>query len=263
MNKKNGITQATGKTGELVVPRHIAIIMDGNGRWARSRFLPRVEGHRAGAKTVRVVVEECRRLGVKYLTLFAFSTENWKRPEDEVSALMKLFRQYLESELEALTKNGIRLRAIGDLSRLPTFVRETLEKSIESSANQTGMQLVLAISYGGREEIVNAARTLCKKAISREIDPEKISEADFSGCLYAPDIPDPELLIRTSDENRISNFLLWQLSYAEIVVTPVLWPEFSKEELYRCIGEFSCRDRRFGLTEEQINNGIRTDLERG
>jgi undecaprenyl diphosphate synthase len=235
------------------IPRHVAIIMDGNGRWAQSRNLGRVQGHRSGAESIKMVVEEARRLGVRYLTLFAFSTENWHRPEDEVSSLMKLFKYYLDSELERLLKNDIRLRAIGQIERLPSFVREPLERNQERTAELTGMDLVLALSYGGRSEIVSATRKIAERIKAGELNPADIDEAYFAGNLYAPDIPDPDLLIRTSGENRISNFLLWQLAYSEIIMTPVLWPDFSRDEFYRCISEFGRRNRRFGLTEEQAN----------
>jgi undecaprenyl diphosphate synthase len=236
-----------------IVPRHVAIIMDGNGRWAKKRFLPRVEGHRNGAKTVRMVVEESRRIGVRYLTLFAFSTENWRRPEEEVGGLMSLFVQHLESELDVLLKNGIRLRAMGDLSRLPPSVRELLRRNEERTKDMTGMDLILAISYGGRDELVQAVRKLGRDIQSGKLAPEAITEKVVSGSLYLPDVPDPDLLIRTSDETRISNFLLWQLAYSEIVVSPLLWPEFSRDEFYRCLHVFAGRNRRFGLTQEQVS----------
>lgn len=235
-----------------VLPKHVAIIMDGNGRWAKRRFLPRVEGHRNGAKSVRMVVEESRRLGIRYLTLFAFSTENWRRPQDEVGGLMQLFVQYLESELELLLKNGIRLRAMGDLSRLPPSVREILRRNEERTEQLDGMELILAVSYGGREEIVQATRKIAQAIAVGELAPESITEETFGHFLYLPDVPDPDLLIRTSDETRISNFLLWQLAYSEIVVSSTLWPDFSRDEYYRCLNVFAGRNRRFGLTQEQI-----------
>ncbi len=235
------------------VPRHVAIIMDGNGRWAKRRFLPRIEGHRNGAKSVRMVVEECRRLGIRYLTLFAFSTENWRRPQDEVGGLMSLFVQHLESELGLLLKNGIRLRAMGDTSRLPASVREMLARNEERTKDMTGMDLILAVSYGGRDELVQAARKLAEAARAGEVDPAAISGESFARHLYLPDVPDPDLMIRTSDETRISNFLLWQLAYAEIVVSPVLWPDFSRDEFHRCLNVFAGRNRRFGLTQEQVH----------
>lgn len=234
------------------LPRHVAIIMDGNGRWAQTRRLPRVEGHRSGAKVVHMVVEECRRLGIRHLTLFAFSTENWNRPGAEVSSLMSLFRQYLDSELDKLLKNDIRLRAIGDIKRLPDFVRESLTRNEERTRHLTGMELILAVSYGGREEIASSMRRLAEQVQAGSLQPSEINEEMISRNLYAPDVPDPDLLIRTSDESRISNFLLWQLAYSEIVVSPVLWPDFSKEEFVRCLNVFASRDRRFGLTGEQI-----------
>lgn len=234
------------------LPRHVAVIMDGNGRWAKKRFLPRVEGHRQGAKSVRMIVEECRALGIRYLTLFAFSTENWKRPEQEVGALMSLLVQYLESELELLLKNGVRLRAMGDLSKLPHKVRKLLTDNEESTKSLTGLDLILAISYGGREEILDASRALAKQCLNGK-NPDEISESDLRASLYLPDVPDPDLLIRTSNETRISNFMLWQLAYSEIVVTSVLWPDFSKSTLHDCLKEFAGRNRRFGLTQEQID----------
>jgi len=235
------------------IPRHVAIIMDGNGRWARRRFLPRVEGHRHGAKSVRMVVEESRRLGIRYLTLFAFSTENWRRPQDEVGGLMQLFVQYLESELDLLLRNGIRLRAMGDLQRLPDSVRVVLERNQERTKDMDGMDLILAVSYGGRDEVVQAVRRIGQAIASGEMTPESVTEESFSRFLYLPDVPDPDLLIRTSDENRISNFLLWQLAYSEIVVSQTLWPDFSRDEFYRCLHVFAGRNRRFGLTQEQIS----------
>jgi undecaprenyl diphosphate synthase len=235
-----------------VLPRHMAIIMDGNGRWARKRFLPRIEGHRNGAKTVRMVVEEARRLGIRHLTLFAFSTENWRRPEEEVGGLMHLFVQHLESELELLLKNDIRLRAMGNLARLPVAVRELLQRNEERTKHLTGMDLILAVSYGGRDELVQAVRSIGQRIHSGALSPNDVTEELISQSLYLPDVPDPDLLIRTSDETRISNFLLWQLAYSEIVVSPQLWPDFSRDELYRCLHIFAGRDRRFGLTQEQV-----------
>jgi len=235
-----------------VLPRHVAIIMDGNGRWAKKRFLPRLEGHRNGAKTVRMVVEEARRLGIRHVTLFAFSTENWRRPEEEVGGLMHLFVQHLESELELLLKNDIRLRAMGNLAKLPAPVRDLLQRNEERTKHLTGMDLILAVSYGGRDELVQGFRKLGKAIQSGELSPESITEEVVSSSLYLPDVPDPDLLIRTSDETRISNFLLWQLAYAEIVVSPQLWPDFSRDELYRCLHVFAGRNRRFGLTQDQV-----------
>lgn len=250
------MTTSTNGAQDTVFPTHVAIIMDGNGRWAKRRMLPRVEGHRAGAKTVRMVCEESRRLGIRYLTLYAFSSENWQRPKDEVSALMKLFTQYLESELETLLKNDIRLRSIGDREKLPSGVRELLELNEERTKNAKGMDLILALSYGGRDEIVHAVRSIASEVERGEIEPKEITASDVTRSLYAPEVPDPDLLIRTSNENRISNFLLWQLAYSEIVVSPVLWPDFSKEEYLRCLDEFAKRERRFGLTDEQAKGSL-------
>jgi undecaprenyl diphosphate synthase len=238
--------------GLAVVPQHMAVIMDGNGRWARKRLMPRVHGHRQGAKTVRMVVEEARRLGIRYLTLFAFSTENWKRPQDEVGGLMQLFVQHLESELDVLLKNGVRLRAMGNLAHLPESVRELLSRNEEKTKHLDGMDLILAVSYVGRDELVHAFRSLARRVADGGLKGEEISEQDIQGALYLPDVPDPDLLIRTSGETRISNFLLWQLAYAEIVVSPQLWPEFSRDELYRCLHVFAGRNRRFGRTQEQL-----------
>lgn len=243
----------TGRVAPKVIPRHVAIIMDGNGRWAKKRFLPRVEGHRHGAKSVRATVEEARRLGVRYLTLFAFSTENWQRPTDEVGGLMQLFVRHLESELDVLLKNGVRLRAMGDIARLPHAVQDLLRRNEERTKHLDGMDLILALSYGGRDEVVQAMKKIGRAIKAGELDPESISEDMISGSLYLPDVPDPELLIRTSDETRISNFLLWQLAYAEIVVTPVLWPDFTTDEFHRCLHVFAGRNRRFGRTQEQID----------
>ncbi len=251
-SEKGELVESSHILALKVVPRHIAIIMDGNGRWAKRRFLPRIEGHRNGAKSVRAVVEECRRLGVRYLTLFAFSTENWRRPQEEVGGLMGLFVQYLEGELELLLKHDIRLRAMGDLARLPQAVREILERNEQRTKDLTGMELILAVSYGGRDELVQAVKKIGRGIKAGEINPEDITEESFSKALYLPDVPDPDLLIRTSDETRISNFLLWQLAYSEIVVSPVLWPDFSRDEFHRCLNVFAGRNRRFGLTQEQI-----------
>lgn len=234
------------------IPQHVAVIMDGNGRWARSKMLPRVEGHRAGARTVRMIVEECCRLGIKYLTVYAFSTENWGRPREEVSALMKLFEQYLTKELELFVKHNVRLRAIGDRSKLSEPVLRALESAENLTRDNTAMEFILAVSYGGRDEIIQGVRRIAELAKRGVTEPEQITEESFRQFLFAPDVPDPDLLIRTSDEHRISNFLLWQVAYSEIVVTPVFWPDFSKDELHRCLNEYASRTRRFGLTEDQL-----------
>lgn len=248
MNRSNGHTNLP------TVPKHVAIIMDGNGRWASARGFPRVEGHKAGVRSVRAVVEESRRLGIRYLTLFCFSSENWGRPQAEVGALMKLFKHHLESELDLMLQNDIRLRAIGEIGKLPDFVQNTLREKEQQTQGKTGMDLILAVSYGGREEIVSAIKEIARKVKSAELSIDQINEETVSANLYAPDVPDPDVLIRTSGENRISNFLLWELAYTEIVVTPVCWPDFDAKEYTRCIQEFNSRSRRFGLTAEQISH---------
>ena len=229
-----------------VLPAHVAIIMDGNGRWAKERSLPRVEGHRRGAESVRAVLRTAARLGVKYLTLYAFSVENWNRPQDEVDTLMKYLARYLKSEQREMNDNNVKLQAIGQTSRLPKFVRDQLEATRESLSQNTGTTLTLALSYGGRTELVDAVRGIAEKARDGEIDPAKISEQTISGHLYTSDMPDPDLLIRTSGEMRVSNFLLWQISYAELVVTDRLWPDFGEPEFCAAMEEFAGRNRRFG-----------------
>ena len=231
--------------------------MDGNGRWAAARGLPRVAGHRAGAKSVRTTVESCRRLGIRYLTLFSFSTENWQRTREEVTNLMGIFKEYLEAELRdpELLRNGVRLRAIGDLSRLPAPVRLLLNKVIERTSTNTELDLVLALSYGGREDIINAAQVMAHRAAKGEIKPEDITVESFSQSLWTSDIPDPDLLIRTGGEMRVSNFLLWQLAYTEIAVLEEFWPDFDEKVLERCLEEYQRRERRFGLTGEQVRSG--------
>ncbi len=234
------------------IPRHIATIMDGNGRWARARGLPRIAGHRAGVKAVRAVVEECARTGVGYLTMFAFSRENWRRPEDEVKALMVLLDQYLQRELSTLMENNVRLRTIGRVDDMPKNVRKTLDSVMEKSSGNDGLNLVLALSYSGRQEILDAAKRLCEDALRGVRSPESFSEDDFAGYLSTSGMPDPDLIIRTSGELRISNFLLWQAAYAEFYVTDKLWPDFTVEDLQEAIKEYGRRERRFGMTSEQI-----------
>jgi undecaprenyl diphosphate synthase len=231
--------------------RHIAMIMDGNGRWAESHHKPRIEGHRSGAQTVRMVVQECRRIGVKYLTLYAFSTENWSRPQDEVQALMQLLHFHLLSEIEELSRNGVCVRVIGDRSFLASHVREAIERAEALTANNEELQLILAISYGGRREIVDAVRAIADKVRKGELVPEDVDEGMVSSHLYLPGVPDPDLLIRTSNESRISNFLLWQMAYTEIVISPLHWPDFSKDGFYDCLRQYASRNRRFGLTAQQ------------
>ncbi len=228
------------------IPRHIAIIMDGNGRWANSRGLPRRDGHRAGAESVREVVEGCSELGVEYLTLYAFSSENWKRPKNEVDALMDLLKRFLHEKGREMAKQNVRLHAIGRLHLLPDDCRAALEKSIADTAHNTGLNLVLALSYGSREEIVDAAKSIAKATLAGTLDPDALDAASFSTHLSTAPFPDPDLLIRTSGELRLSNFLLWQISYAEIVITRKYWPEFKKSDLRAAIEEYSRRHRRFG-----------------
>lgn len=225
--------------------------MDGNGRWAKGKGLPRLAGHRQGAKSVRNAIEHARKLGIHFLTLYAFSTENWDRPEREVSGLMKLLEEYLRGETSNLVKNGIRLKVIGDVERLPSGLRNLLLHTIDVTARCTGMTLVLALSYGGRGEIVKAAVNLANRCVAGELTPQDIDEGVFESALFTCDIPDPDLLIRTSNEFRISNFLLWQLAYAELVFTEVCWPDFDASEFDRCLEEFASRERRFGRTSEQ------------
>lgn len=228
------------------IPRHIAIIMDGNGRWAKQRGKPRLEGHRVGAESVRAVTSACMRQGVSYLTLYAFSSENWSRPESEVKALMTLLDQFLKDKAKELHEQKIRLLAIGQIDRLPEKTRRRLEKTIAGTADYTALTLVLALSYGGREEIVAAARSLAADAVAGRIDPEEIDNSLFASRLQTAGIPDPDLLIRTSGEIRVSNFLLWQISYAEMVMVPKFWPDFREEDLDNAIREYQRRHRRFG-----------------
>lgn len=245
-------TQYSLSDPPALVPQHVAIIMDGNGRWAKQRGLPRLEGHKAGAQAVQKVVEAARKRGVRYLTLFGFSTENWNRGAAEVSGLMALFLRYLNSELEKLLKNEIRLRAVGALDRLPPEVLEALERNVELTKEKKALDLVLAVSYGGREDIVSSARSLAEEVKAGRLLPEEIDTERFSSHLWTRGIPDPDLLIRTSGELRISNFLLWQLAYAEIVVRPEFWPDFNETLFDLCLEEYAGRERRFGLTSEQI-----------
>ncbi len=228
------------------IPRHIAVIMDGNGRWAKERGLPRREGHRAGAESVREVTETCIELGVEYLTLFAFSSENWNRPEAEVKALMGLLDRFLAEKAKELDKQKIRLLAIGQTERLPAKTRALLDKIIARTAHHTAMTLVLALSYGGREEIVAAARSLATDAAAGTLTPADIDAALFASRLQTAGIPDPDLLIRTSGEMRVSNFLLWQISYAEIVIVKKFWPDFRRKDLTEAVQEYQRRHRRFG-----------------
>jgi len=220
--------------------------MDGNGRWAKIRGLPRAEGHRAGAESVREAVETCRQLGVNYLTLYAFSSENWNRPQKEIDALMSLLERFLREKLPELLKQNIRFNTIGRLDMLPDKCRKQIDKAIASTKDNTGLALILALSYGSREEITDAARALAVKAIAGEIDPADIDNELFAKHLYTADTPDPDLLVRTSGELRISNFLLWQISYSEIVISPKYWPDFRNADLRAAVDEYSKRHRRYG-----------------
>jgi undecaprenyl diphosphate synthase len=228
------------------LPAHVAIIMDGNGRWAKKRLLNRIIGHEKGSETVRTIIRTCRQIGISYLTLYAFSTENWQRPRTEVEALMALLRKFLQSERKEMVENNIRLRAIGQLDRLPTMVRQALDQTMTATREQTGMNLILALSYGGRAEIVRMVQEVAEKINRGIIDPQAVNEGLISDHLYTRDIPDPDLLIRTSGEMRVSNFLLWQIAYTELFITPTLWPDFSKEEFLQILKDFQARVRRFG-----------------
>jgi undecaprenyl diphosphate synthase len=231
---------------KATLPRHVAVIMDGNGRWARQRHLPRVEGHRAGAESARTIIRTAGELGIKYLTLYAFSVENWNRPKEEVDALMKYLVHYLKTETSELNKSNVRLEVIGQVYRLPENVQEQLKKTIATLSRNNGLTLVMALSYGGRTEIVEAARSLARKVKAGELDPAEITEPVFAQHLYTRNLPDPDLLVRTSGEMRVSNFLLWQISYTELVVTPTLWPDFRKPQFFEALEEYSRRHRRFG-----------------
>ncbi len=236
------------------VPRHVACIMDGNGRWAQGRGLKRLRGHRAGAASVRCVVESCRYLGVEVLTLYAFSSQNWHRPRGEVSGLMKLFDIYIKKERRRLLKNGIRLRVIGNRSRLSEKLQGAIAKLEADSADNDAMLLQVAVSYGGREEITRAARQIARSAAAGTLDPESLDEERFADFLYTGDLPDPELVIRTSGESRLSNFLLWQIAYSELYFTDTLWPDFDEAQLVKAFADFERRQRRFGKTAEQVTS---------
>ncbi|MCB0318062.1 MAG: isoprenyl transferase [Bdellovibrionales bacterium] len=248
MTKLNGAQVSSIES----LPQHIAVIMDGNGRWAKSKGLPRLEGHRRGEKSAKALIKAARKSGLKYLTLFAFSTENWQRPVTEVTALMKMFQRVLDSEINELIDNDIRLRIIGQRKSLDPSIQKLVESAEEKTKKCSGMTLSMALSYGGRSEIVDAAKALAKEVANGSLKPEEINESVFTSKLYAPDIPEPDLLIRTSGESRISNFLLWQCAYSEIVISPVFWPDFDEQEFQRCIDEYSKRSRRFGMTADQI-----------
>ena len=234
------------------LPRHVAIVMDGNGRWARKRLLPRHAGHRAGAESVRKVVETCGRRGVEVLTLFAFSSENWKRPKEEVGVLMELFLRTLEKEKDRLHKNNVRVRVIGERTRLNSTLQERIAAAEAQTASNTGLTLVVAASYGGRWDIAQAARRLAKDVRDGRMDVEAIDENAFDQYVCLSDLPTPDLFIRTGGEHRISNFLLWQLAYSELYFTETLWPDFGESEFQRALDAFAGRQRRFGLTGDQV-----------
>ncbi len=257
-----GLAAATGQDKKLQdqlrlqgeVPKHIAIIMDGNGRWAKKRKLPRVAGHHEGVNTVRDIVEACGQLGVKYLTLYTFSTENWKRPKEEISTLMRLILKALRDERDRLHSNNVRLKCIGDIASLPQDVQDELIDAMEMLRHNTGLTLVLALSYSGRWDITSAVKNIVHDVHSGKIHPEEISDELISQYLSTKDIPDPDLLIRTSGELRLSNFLLWQIAYTELYITDLFWPEFRRRFLYEAIAEFQRRERRFGMVSEQVKS---------
>jgi undecaprenyl diphosphate synthase len=234
------------------LPKHVAIIMDGNGRWAKARSLGRIRGHEAGADSVREIVRANRELGIAFLTLYAFSEENWKRPKYEIQALMGLLKRFLKSELQEMLENGIRFQAIGRIHKLPNDVRKALQKTVEKTAMNKDMVLTLALSYGGRQEICDTVQELGRKIEAGELTSQEITEELFSKSLYTSGMPDPDLLIRTSGEFRISNFLLWQLAYTEIYNTPTYWPDFRKEAYYEALEDYEKRERRFGATGDQL-----------
>lgn len=236
------------------LPRHLAVIMDGNGRWAQERMLKRILGHQRGVETVRVIVEECSRLGIKYLTLFAFSAENWLRPKTEVKALMSLLKKYIRKETSRMIESNIRFNVIGAREELPPDVDQLVQEAIERTAGNTGMVLTLALSYGARQEIINASERIAADLASGRLAVADINEKVFSSYLFTAGMPDPDFLIRTSGEMRISNFLLWQLAYTELYFTDVNWPEFSAQELHRALHDYQSRERRFGRTSAQLQN---------
>lgn len=237
------------------LPHHVAIIMDGNGRWAVQRNQPRLFGHKAGASSVKDVVETAKEIGVKVLTLYAFSSENWNRPKQEVSGLMSILKNYLASELARLMKNGIQLRCIGDIERFPVEPRKALLHAIENTSDNQEFILNLALSYGARDELVRATRLLARECAEGRLDPDDIDDKALESHLYTAGIPDPDLLIRTGGESRVSNFLLWQISYAEIYFTDVMWPDFRRPNFLKAIQDYQNRERRFGRTSGQLNTG--------
>jgi len=244
------LEEAMAENRELIMPKHVAIILDGNGRWAKSKGMPRNYGHVQGAKTVEVICEEAYKMGIQYLTVYAFSTENWNRPKDEVDALMKLLRNYMKTCLTTARKNRMCVRVIGDKTGLDEDIRLRIAELEEATKDNDGLHFQIAINYGGRDEITRAVRRLSAKAAAGEISPEAITEQMISDTLDTHGIPEPDLLIRTCNELRISNFLLWQLAYTEFYFTEVAWPDFSKEELLKAVEAYNHRDRRYGLVKE-------------
>lgn len=234
------------------IPVHIAMVMDGNGRWAKKRFLPRIAGHREGINSVREVTRICGEIGIKHLTLYTFSKENWNRPRKEVSAIMQLLLSTIRAEVANLHKNNVRLSVIGQINDLTADARQGMLEGVELTRNNTGLNLNLALSYGSRQEITTALRTLIDKVLAGELEPDAIDEKMISKHLYTSHMPDPDLLIRTGGDFRISNFLLWQMAYTEVFVTPVFWPDFRERELLEAISEYQKRERRFGMVSEQI-----------
>ncbi|MBK5274831.1 MAG: isoprenyl transferase [Desulfuromonadales bacterium] len=237
------------------LPKHLAIIMDGNGRWAQQRMLKRIVGHQRGAETVKMVVEQASLMGIRYLTLFAFSSENWLRPAIEVRALMTLLKKYIRNETARMMRNNIRYNVIGNRSDLPDDVNQTLEEAIHETANNTGMVLTLALSYGGRQELSMAAARLTRDVMVGKLSPDDITIDIFGSYLDTGGLPDPDFLIRTSGEMRISNFLLWQLAYTELYFTDINWPDFTINEFHKALSDFQSRERRFGKTSDQLNKG--------
>ena len=235
------------------IPKHIAIIMDGNGRWAKAHSLPRIAGHKEGIDSVRAITKKCGDIGVKHLSLYTFSSENWHRPKNEVKALMRLLLLTIRHEIKDLNKNNVRLSTIGNMDDLPDDARKGMEEGLKITENNSGLNLILALSYGGRQEILKMAQSIAIKAVNGEIEPEKLSEVDIINELDTAKIPDPDLLIRTGGEQRISNFLLWQIAYSEIYVTDTYWPEFREKELLDAVADFQDRERRFGHISEQLD----------
>ena len=235
------------------IPKHIAIIMDGNGRWAKAHSLPRIAGHKEGIVSVRAITKICGDIGVKHLSLYTFSFENWRRPKNEVKALMRLLLLTIRREIKDLNKNNVRLTTIGNIGDLPDDARKGMEEGLKITEKNSGLNLILALSYGGRQEILKMVQSIARKALNGEIEPEKISEDNIVNELDTAKIPDPELLIRTGGELRISNFLLWQIAYSEIYVTDIYWPEFREKELLDAVADFQARERRFGHISEQLD----------